>query len=45
MSKEFLIIAKNIKKYREKKDISQDKLSNLPVLHYTQLQKLKSFKK
>ena len=29
MSKELSIIAKNIKKYREKKGISQDKLSKL----------------
>jgi len=29
MSKDISIIAKNIKKYREKKGISQDKLSKL----------------
>ncbi len=42
MSKELLIIAKNIKKYREKKGISQDKLSKLAGVTLHTITKIES---
>jgi len=42
MSKELSIIAKNIKKYREKKDISQDKLSKLAGVTLHTITKIES---
>lgn len=42
MSKEFSIIAKNIKKYRKKKGISQDKLSKLAGITLHTITKIES---
>ena len=42
MSKELSIIAKNIKKYREKKRISQDKLSKLAGITLHTITKIES---
>jgi len=42
MSKEISIIAKNIKKYREKKGISQDKLSKLAGITLHTITKIES---
>ena len=42
MSKELSIIAKNIKKYREKKGISQDKLSKLAGITLHTITKIES---
>ena len=42
MSKELSIIAKNIKKYREKKGISQDKLSKLAGVTLHTITKIES---
>ena len=42
MSKELSIIAKNIKKYREKKGISQDKLSKLASITLHTITKIES---
>ncbi len=42
MSKELSIIAKNIKKYREKKAISQDKLSKLAGVTLHTITKIES---
>jgi transcriptional regulator with XRE-family HTH domain len=42
MSKEISIIAKNIKKYREKKGISQDKLSKLAGITLHTIAKIES---
>ncbi|MGC8651182.1 MAG: helix-turn-helix domain-containing protein [Minisyncoccia bacterium] len=42
MSKEMSIIAKNIKKYREKKGISQDKLSKLAGITLHTITKIES---
>jgi len=42
MSKEISIIAKNIKKYREKKNISQDKLSKLAGITLHTITKIES---
>ena len=42
MSKDKSIIAKNIKKYRKKKGISQDKLSKLADITYNTLIKIES---
>jgi len=42
MSKELSIIAKNIKKYREKKRISQDKLSKLASITLHTITKIES---
>jgi len=42
MSKEISIIAKNIKKYREKKGISQDKLSKLASITLHTITKIES---
>ncbi len=42
MSKDISIIAKNIKKYREKKGISQDKLSKLAGVTLHTITKIES---
>lgn len=42
MSKELSIIAKNIKKYREKKGISQDKLSKFAGITLHTITKIES---
>ena len=41
-SKELPTIAKNIKKYRQKQDISQDKLSKLADIAYNVIIKIES---